>query len=310
MNIQNADQSPQNSPYIPATLKPSVEPSLLAGVNVLLEGGGGTGKTHAIGTLVDAGVEVFYQSLESGMESLIGYWTDLGRPVPPNLRWNILDMVQKGTAGSSGFEHLITKADQIGSQTQDSLYKLQDMTRGQRNHFKNLLGNFANFHDQRTGQKFGSVAHWGPDRALVVDGLTGLGFCAMSLVIGNKPVRSQTDWGIAQDSVEGLVQQLCDGCKCHFILLSHIERETDQVQGGTKITVSTLGKALAPKLPPKFSDVILAVRIGSKFSWDTANSQTDLKSRNLPIKDGQDPSFSHIIDKWKSRGGRLSPTIK
>ena len=53
-------------------LKP---PFTLPGVNVLLMGPSGTGKTYSIGTLVDMGVEVFYLALESGMESLLGYWT-------------------------------------------------------------------------------------------------------------------------------------------------------------------------------------------------------------------------------------------
>ncbi|MFM9673602.1 hypothetical protein, partial [Streptomyces galilaeus] len=92
-----------------------------------------------------------------------------------------------------------------------------------------------------------------------------------------------------------------------FVLLSHVERETDPVVGGTKITVSTLGRALAPVIPSKFSDVILASRDGAKWAWNTANSLADLKTRNLPVQDGLPPSFGPIIEKWKSRGGRISP---
>ena len=61
--------------------------STLAGVNVLLMGPAGSGKTHAIGTLVDTGVEVFYLALEPGLESLIGYYTDCGLEVPANLHY-------------------------------------------------------------------------------------------------------------------------------------------------------------------------------------------------------------------------------
>ena len=282
------------------------EPSALAGVNVLLEGPTGTGKTHAIGTLVDSGVEVFYLALESGFEALRGYYTDKGKPIPANLHWHIMNMTPTG----GGFEDLMNAAKQIGDQTQDSLYKIQDFNKGKRNHFWNMLSVLANFEDQRTGQKFGGVDTWGPDRALVIDGLTGLGKCAMSLVIGNKPVKSQTDWGIAQDQVENLLRRICDGCKCHFVLLSHIERETDLVQGGSKITVSTLGVKLAPKIPPMFSDVILAQRVGAVFTWTTANSQADLKTRNLSIAENLSPSFVQIMEKWKSRGGRFSPIVQ
>ena len=48
--------------------------SSLPGFNCMLMGPAGSGKTHAIGTLVDAGVEVFYLALEPGLESLLGYW--------------------------------------------------------------------------------------------------------------------------------------------------------------------------------------------------------------------------------------------
>jgi AAA domain len=297
-------------PYGQLPLTP--EASLLPGVNVLLIGPGGTGKTHSLGTLVDYGaqhgIEVFYAGLESGFESLRGYWTDRGREIPSNLHWHMLNMIAES---GSGFEHFAEKAKQVGSMTQDALHKLQDHTRSQRNFMEKFIRNvLIDFQDQRTGTKFGSVGTWGPNRALAIDGLTGLGLLAMSLVIGNKPVRSQADWGIAQDSVEPLVRQLCDGCKCHFILLGHVERETDQLSGGTKITVSSLGRALPPKLPPMFSDVILAVRVGKEFSWDTANPMVDLKTRNLEIASKIAPDFKLILDKWQSRGGRFVEKVK
>lgn len=283
---------------------PLPESSLLPGVNVLLEGPTGTGKTHSIGTLVDTGVDVFFQGLESGVEALFGYFTDRGKPIPDNLHWNTLSSI------SGGFASLAASAKQIGDLTQDSLYKIQDFERGKRNQFYNLLTQMSDFHDQRTGKKFGPVDSWGPNRALVLDGLTGLGNLALSLVVGQKPVRSQTDWGIAQDQVEKLLRLYCDGCKCHFVLLSHVEREVDQVMGGVKVTVSSLGKALPPKIPPMFSDVILTIRTGTTWTWSTANTLCDLKTRNLPVAENIKPDFGQIISKWQSRGGRFSPTVQ
>lgn len=284
-----------------------VMPSELAGVNVLLEGAAGTGKTYSIGSLVnfDPALEVFYLGLESGIESLMAVWKDQGKEIPPNLHWNILN-----TGDSDWLGALTKKAKDIGDLTQDSLYKLQDHTRGQRNNFHKMLTLLADFEDQRTGQRFGSVGKWGPNRALVIDGLTGLGEVAMSLVIGNKPVRSQTDWGIAQDQCYGLVVNLTDACKMHFILLAHIEREKDELTGGTKIMTSALGQKLAPKLIPKFSDVILSRRVAAEWSWSTADSQTDLKTRNLPVSDKISPSFANILSTWKKRGGAFTPTVK
>jgi len=279
--------------------------SLLAGVNVLLEGATGTGKTFSIGTLCDSGVEVFYLGLENGFETLMGYYLDRGKPVPDNLHWHTLQVAVPG-----GFASMADGAQQIGSMTYESITKIQDFTRSQNNQFEKILRVLHNFHDQRTGTDFGAADSWGPNRALVIDGLTGLGAFAMAMVVGKKPVKSQPDWGIAQDSLERLIRYICDGCKCHFVLIAHVERETDPAFGGTKITVSTLGRALPPKIPPMFSDVILCTRDAKGWKWSTANGLCDLKTRNLPFAEDIPQDFSKIVEKWKGRGGRFSPTVK
>lgn len=274
-------------------------PSLLPGVNVLVEGPTGTGKTYSLGTLADTGVELFVLFTESGLETLTGYWTDRGLPVPENVHWHVLPR----PAGS--FTTLADSALKINTMSQESLHKMQDPDRAKHNQFVNLLRALADFPDDRTGKKFGSVDSWSASRCLAIDSLTGINPIALSLVVGGKPVKSQADWGIAQDQVEKLLRQLTDGCKCHFVLTAHVEREVDQVFGGVKITVATLGRALAPKIPPMFSDVVLTFREGAKFLWSTANPQADLKARNLPIADGITSDFRPIIEKWKSRGGSV-----
>lgn len=280
-----------------ATTAPEPAVSTLPGVNTLLMGPAGTGKTHAIGTLVDSGVEVFYLALEPGLESLLGYYTDAGKPIPTNLHWHTLK------APTASFSDMLDNATKINTLSLDSLAKMADPNRSRHNQFIDLLTALNNFPDDRSGEKFGAVNSWTPSRALVIDGLAGLNRAAMSLVIGGKAVKNQSDWGIAQDQLEKLLRMLCDNCPCHFVLLAHIERETDQVLGGVKLMVSTLGRALAPKLPPMFSDVILTVREGTKWSWDTGNSQADVKARNIPFASGQTPSFAPMLAKWKARGG-------
>lgn len=269
----------------------------LAGFNVMLMGPAGSGKTHAIGTLVEAGLEVFYLALEPGLESLLGYFTDRGLPVPTNLHWHTLK------APDTSFLDMKDAATKINTLSLESLAKMTDSGRGKHNQFIKLFEVLNDFEDQRTGQKHGAVNTWGTDKVLVIDSLTGINTAALALVVGGKPVRSQSDWGIAQQQVEGLLRKLCDGCPCHFVLLSHVERETDMVLGGIKLMASTLGKALAPKIPAMFSDVILTVREGSTWHWDTANAQADLKTRNLPINSKNTPSFAPIVAKWKARGG-------
>lgn len=277
--------------------------SILPGVNVLVEGPTGTGKTHSVATLAESGLEVFALFTESGLETLLGYWTDQGKEIPPNVHWHVLERPQ------GSFETLAKAADQINSYTMDSLFKMTDPDRKKHNQYVGLLRSLSDFPDDRTGKKFGPVDSWGPDRVLVLDSLSGINPIAMSLVVGGKALKDQRDWGVAQDQIEKLIRQLTDGCKCHFVLLAHVEREQDPVSLGIKVTVSTLGRALAPKIPPMFSDVILSYREGTKFFWSTANPSADLKARNLPIADGITPNFSQIINKWKSRGGKITPTV-
>jgi hypothetical protein len=270
-------------------------PFTLPGVNVLLMGPSGTGKTYSIGTLVDLGIEVFFLALEPGMESLFGYWTDRGLEVPPNLHWHKL------AGPKASFTEMIDSATKINTLPLDALAKMIDPNRSKHNRFIELLKALNNFPDDRTGESYGPVDEWDQTRVLVVDGLTGINNCAMSLVVGGKAVRSQSDWGIAQGQVKGIIQKLCEACTCHFILIGHVERETDQVLGGIKLMISTLGKALAPDIPIMFSDVILTVRQGDKWSWDTASAIADVKTRNLPIKAEIIPTFKSILEKWVSR---------
>lgn len=270
-------------------------PDTAQGFNVTLMGPSGTGKTHALGTLVDTGMEVFVLFTESGVESLQGYYADRGRPIPDNLHYHVV------RAPDSSFEDMITAATRINTQSLESLSKLMDPDRAKHNQFISILKALANFVDDRTGESFGSVATWPAGHVLAIDGLTGLGRASMAMVVGGKPVKSQPDWGIAQDQVEKLLRKLCDDCRCSFVLLAHVERETDAVLGGVKLMASTLGVKLAPKIPAMFSDVILTTRQGDKWSWDTANSMADLKTRNLPIKADIPPNFAAIVTKWYAR---------
>lgn len=274
--------------------------SILKGVKVLLEGPTGTGKTHSLGTLVDTGLEVFYLGIDSGRESLMGYYSDKGKPVPANLHWHDME-----TADWS-FKSMISAAENTTNMTFDSLTRVIDPYKNQYNQFIKLLTFFTDFIDDNTSKKYGPVDSWGTDKVLVVDALVGINTCVMSAVVGTKPVVSPGEWQVGMQHVEKLIKKFVS-MRCHFVLISHVEREIDEVEGGTKITVGTLGKKLAPKLPPMFGDVILAQRQGAKWHWSTANAQADLKSRNLPVAEGIVPNFGQIISKWESRGGRRTP---
>lgn len=264
------------------------------GLNVLLMGPSGTGKTYSLGTIPEK-YEVFYLGMEQGLESLIGYWTDKGKEVPANFHWHTLPYHK------TNFAQLANMAQKVTTFSGEALAKFQDPNRMRYNRFELMLTALSNFPDDRTGQKFGSVDSWDHARVIVIDGMTGINDAAMSMVVGGKPVRSQQDWQVAQNQVNAFLMTLTTACNCHVIVIAHVEREVDQILGGIKLTVGTLGKALAPKIPAMFSDVILTVRQGKEWSWDTANGQADLKTRNLPISSSLKPDLSQVFSKWESR---------
>ena len=279
-------------------------PPIPDGLKELLMGPAGTGKTSSIGTLVDTGIEVFYLALEPGMESLQGYYRDKGREMPSNLHFH------RVAAPSASISEMMASAKMVNTLSYEALCKVTDPNRGKYNQFYGILESLNNFKDDRTGEAFGPVDSWGSDRVLVIDSLSGLSRASLNAVVGGRPTASQPDWGIAMTQVERLITMLCEGCKCHFVLLAHVEREVDEVQGGVKIMVSTLGKKLAPKFPQLFSDVIMATRQGEKWFWDTANSMADVKFRYLPLASNNPPDFAPILEKWKKRWGLLQPTGK
>ena len=268
----------------------------LPGVNVMLMGPSGTGKTHAIGTLVEAGIEVFYFAYEAGAESLVGYFTDAGKPVPSNLH------ICTVRAPTASFLEMADAVRYVNTLSFEGLIKQDDPAKSKYNQLEQFLRNFNDVTDDAGGH-YGDVLKWGPDRALVIDGLTGLCDSAMKACIGGKFARDQKDWGLAQNIVEGILRKITSESRCHFIIIAHVERETDPNGGGLKLMASALGRALAPKLPAMFSDVVLTKRIGREFYWDTEDPAADLKTRNLPISAKVPPTFSTILAKWRSRAG-------
>lgn len=266
----------------------------LNGFNTLLVGATGTGKTYSLRTLIDAGITPFVLFTEPGM-------TTLGDLKCDKLHWHYIP------PATPTWDMMIDSATKINSMSLEGLAKLGGINKSGYGQFRDVLSTLANFKCDRCGEVFGDVTTWGPDRAVIIDSLSGLNIMAMDLVVGSKPVKSMSDWGIAMDNLERLVNKLCADTRCHFVLTAHLERETDEVTGGVQLMASTLGKKLAPRLPRFFDDVVMCKREGTQFSWSTAAVNADLKSRNLPIADKLEPTFRSIADGWVRAGGILQP---
>lgn len=275
--------------------------SALIGPRIALMGPSGTGKTYAIGTLVDWAAaqtpprKVFVLFTENGAETLLGYWRDRNLPVPENLHWH-LQMTTPLNLGS-----LMEGAKNVGKMGLQSITSWIDPNRGKNNAFYGILESCFDFPDDRTGERFGSVDTWEADRIFVIDSLSELSNAAMKMQIGAKPAASQADYQVAQVCLLNFLRLCTQGIRPTFVLTAHVDRQLEELTGITKVMIRSIGKALTGEIPQLFSDVILTMREGDKFYWDTAASNADVKSRNLPIKIKQSPTFATIMDTWSKR---------
>lgn len=267
---------------------------MIPGPKILLMGDSGTGKTESIKTLIKAGITPFLiateqnclQTLKSLPKDSFHY-----KFIPPT--------------AEHGWSKLLDMASKINQLSYENLTKVVDPFKQAHNKFLDILVTCNNFIADDNGSSYGDVSTWNTDRALVFDSLSGLSDMAMALVVGNKPVRSMPDWGVSQNAIKMLLSPLTSSLRCTFVLISHIDREKDEITGGTSITAKTLGQKLGPDLPRMFSDVIRTRRDANKFSWDTADTQATVVGRHIPIASNLEPSFVPLIANWQKLGGKI-----
>lgn len=267
-------------------------PASFNGLKVLLLGGPGSGKTYATAGIADIGLKVRYAMLENAKDSVAKYFSDRNKQVPPNIAWHYIPMSQ------ISFEALGKMSAAINQLSFDTLTKMSDPDRTKYQELVQFCNLLAKYTDERTGAELGSVDSWGNDTVLVVESLSALNRAAMNLVVGGRPTRGQQDWQISQNNLEAILNRLTQ-VRCHVVVTAHLEREIDEVTGGSMLMPSTLGRKLAPRLGNFFTDVIHVKREGPKFVWATDTINADLKARHLPIAGNLAPSFAPLYAEWR-----------
>lgn len=296
----NAPTTPPQQPLPTGAPIPNQTPSSsIQPPSVLLQGASGAGKTRSIATLIKAGVEVFHIGTEPGYtESAIDGIRELKTDI---------NKYHYATAlpATEGWTALDEMTEKIGTMTFEGLSKIQGVGKDKtRKPAMDLLLQLKDFKDERlNGQSFGSFVNWGPDRALVLDSLSGLSTIAWYLTVGHKPTGAPGEWNIAMNWIEAVLMKINSDRRCWFILTAHVEKEVDEISGVNRIMTSTLGRKLAPKIPRFFSEVVYAKRTTDepKFRWSTIDAAADLKNRGLPVGDKLAPDFGPLVTAYQAR---------
>jgi hypothetical protein len=269
--------------------------------SVLLQGASGAGKTSSIVTLLLAGIEVFVIGTEPGfVDSLIDRCRALKAPID-KLHWTSV------LPATEGWDAMTSMVNEIGSKDFQAISASKGIGKDKtRVPAQTLLKALQDFQCERDGKAYGSFTTWGPDRALVVDSLSGLSTISWYLTVGYKPTGAPGEWNIAMNFIEGLLMKINSDRKCYFVLTAHIEKEMDEISGVQRIMTSTLGRKLAPKIPRFFGEVVYAIRTmdstgKASFTWSTVDRNADLKNRVLPVSSSLAPDFKLVVEGYKER---------
>ena len=270
---------------------------------VLLMGPPGSGKTWSTSTLLAAGIEVFYLATEpNAIDVVLDACNKKNIPID-RFHWNYVPPSTASWKSMKEVSRIInTNTYQGVTDIKSGIEKVNS------NAIMDVLNCCENFYDQRTKKYFGDVTSWGFDRALVLDSLSGLNILAQRNTVGLKPTLAQGEWNIAMNLEEMFINKLTADMRAYFIVLAHIERNIDQTSGRMIITPLALGAKLGPRLGRFFSEVVLTVKDGDKFSWTTMEKNADVKQRSLPIANGLAPSFDPVVKAFNNRLKTLHAT--
>lgn len=288
----------------------------LSGPKILIQGDSGTGKTTALGTIVDWAArqdppfKVNTLFTEKGLEVLKAYWVDPpidpmtnkpvrpARPIPSNLAWHT------AAPGAQSLAALKDAAQKVGLLSYKSLTEMVDPTRGATNPAFKILAALENFPDDRTKKNLGNIGTWGRDTIILVDSLTELAEGYKRMATGNKPVMSQPEYQVAQNNLINFLRYLTQGLDCTVVMTAHLQRQVNEITGSTVLMTSSIGKAIADDIPKLFSEVLFSYREGNAWYWDTSAPNVVTKTRYLPIRAKITPDLGQIMDRWlvRSRG--------
>jgi len=272
-------------------------PEEVFGAKMILMGPPGVGKTWSTATLLSAGFEkVIYLFTEPGAEESVVDSCNANNLDISRVHWHYI------APANPSWDAMLKVATKINQVSYEDLSTLkQGLNKRDHAQFLLVLGALANFTCDRTGEVLGPVDKFPNTWVFIIDSLSGINIMALDLVVGAKPAPHQGEWGTGMQQEERLFTKLCASCRCFFILIAHVDRIRDEVEGRTFIMVSALGSKLAPKLPRFFGDHVRAIKDKGEFFWATDMQQHDLKQRLLPNSGKLKPNFVQWLNAWLKR---------
>jgi hypothetical protein len=267
--------------------------------NIINFGDIGTGKSYANRTLLaeypdkegkihkGAGLKVYNLACEPGWSATNGDLTcEMGfhvhQVLPANPSWQVK----------------IAWLEKISNMSAEDIKKMSipDSIRKGYRQFMDLHVTCSKFICDRCGEDLGNSEDWGEDIAYVNDGLTGITTMAGQYAVGPKPTLTWPEIDQIGHMIEDYVKKCC-ALKCTYILVAHWDRAPNQVEGGSEITIHTIGQKLAPRLLlDTFDEIILSERNGpSTYTWNLADDKVRQKARRLEYKAGLRPDYAQIF---------------
>jgi hypothetical protein len=272
--------------------------------NVMLMGQIGTGKTLSLGTLIGEytpSTDSWKKKAEPHVQELFHIFTEPSMETLSELKCTDGYHYAYVPPANPSWDEMERSAFDINRLSLKALANREKMNSDEYGQFMQFLRLCHDFKCDRCGESFGDISTWDNTRALAVDSLSGLSIMAMDLVVGSKPVKSMSDWGIAMDRITRIVNKLCADTRCWFIMTAHLEMERDEITGRNTAMPSTLGRKLAPVLPRYFSEVIECVKEAGTFTWSTEAGDAATKTRNLKISAKLPPTFDQLVTNWKRK---------
>lgn len=305
--IDTPAPTPEAESAFLCSARDSLVPSTIPGLKMILMGSPGTGKTHAIRTLIDAGLEVFciltepnaintLMNMEGASDAYKSAIED------EQLHWNFIK------PANAGWDVMKASANKLINFDLAALAKGSATDKKDHAQYLEVLNICADFKDELTGKSYGAVDEFDPqERVLVIDSLSGLNTMFLSMVCGSKPTKTLPEWGAAIDAELRFLDNLTFGIMSHVVLIAHITRTVDEVQGGIKTMVNGLGNKAPQEIPKNFTDCILAKRDADAFSWSTVEVGTETKATTLKFGSKLQPSFVPLINTWRERLALTQP---